>query len=42
MSTEYKKIKPFSREEGLFEIRDNQNKGCLLHLAEYVLQNKFL
>ena len=40
MSTRHNKRKSFSREEGLFKIRDNRHKGFQLHLIGYVLKNK--
>ena len=35
-------MKSLSREEGLFEIRDNRHKGCQLHLSKYVSRDIFL
>ena len=34
-------MKSFLREEALFAIRENRQKGCQLHLTEYVLQDVF-
>ena len=42
MSTRHKHMKSLSREEGLFEIRDNRHKGCQLHLSKYVSRDTFL
>ena len=36
MSIKHKNIKSFSRKDDLFQITDNQRKGCQLHLSEYI------